>query len=139
MDALQEFAQHWDAYLKQDAVLNKRNKHLQSTITDGRAVVELCVQGKAVFTVSLKGGHFQLRSGKADSPLLSWSVPIALFKEVLLGKERILYALLDRTCTLTFDSPAFTHWNGITALGVILAAQEMVRNNAALKRLVEGI
>lgn len=139
MEALQEFKEKWQAALRQDDVLNKRNKHIQSSIKDGSAVVELTIQDKAVFTVSLKAGEFQLQEGKAKTPLLSWSLPGKLFKEVLLGKERILYALLDKGCTLSFNSSQFTHWNGITALGVILVAQEMMRKNPEMKRIAEAL
>jgi hypothetical protein len=58
---------------------------------------------------------------------------------MLLGKERIVYALLDKECTLSFDSPHFTHWNGTTALAVILAAQEMVKKDPGMKKMVEDL
>jgi len=58
---------------------------------------------------------------------------------MLLGYERIVYALLDNECTLSFDTPHFTHWDGITALAVILTAQEMVKKDLAVKKLVEEL
>ncbi len=139
MAALDEFMHNWEKYLNQDAVLNKRNEHIQSTIKEGKDVVELDIKERGVLTVELKEKGFQLKKDKAEKPLLSWSVPATLFKEVLLGKERIIYALLDKECTLSFDSPHFTHWNGTTALAVILAAQEMVKKDPGMKKMVEDL
>jgi hypothetical protein len=139
MDALYKFMQRWKEYLDQEMELKKRIKHIRSTIDEGRAVVEVDVKSRGVFTIELKEKRFILRKGKAVQPLLSWSVPASLFKEMLLGKERILYAILDKGCTLSFDTPHFTHWDGTTALAVVLAAQEMVKRVPEVKKMVEEI
>jgi hypothetical protein len=119
--------------------LQARNAHFKSTIEQGKAMVEVEVEGKGVYTVELKGERLHIRSGRASIPLLSWRVPLDLLKDVLLGKERILYALLDKRCRLSFDTPNFTHWNGTTALKVILSACEMVKRSPEMRRLVEEL
>jgi hypothetical protein len=137
MDVFHEFVQNWEAYLNQDSVLEERTAHFKSTLEKGQTIVELEVEGKGVFSVELKEKGFQIRTGKAALPLLGWKVPLSLFKEALLGKERILYALLDTRCRLSFDTPHFTHWDGITALEIILLACEMVKKSPEMRKIAE--
>ena len=141
MDTLHIVMRKLEEYLNNEPVLQRRNAHIKSTIKDGKDLVELDIQGTdaGTFTIQVKGKKFLVRTGAATVPLLTWSVPLALFKDVLLGKVKILYTMLDPSCTLTFDSPNFTHWNGITALAVILMAQEMVKKNPELKQMVATI
>ena len=139
MDTLNKFVHKWEESLNQDAVLKRRIEHIQSALEEGREVLEVGIEKKGVFTISLEEKKFYLKSRKASKPLLSWKVPLPLFKQMLLGYERIVYALLDNECTLSFDTPHFTHWDGITALAVILTAQEMVKKDLAVKKLVEEL
>jgi len=139
MDTLNKFVHKWEESLNQDAVLKRGIEHIQSVLEEGREVLEVGIEKKGVFTISLEEKKFYLKSRKASKPLLSWKVPLPLFKQMLLGYERIVYALLDNECTLSFDTPHFTHWDGITALAVILTAQEMVKKDLAVKKLVEEL
>jgi len=139
MEPLQELIHRWERYLNQDPVLKKRNDHIKSTIADGKDVFELEVKDRGTFTVKLQDKKFLLRSGKAEQPLMSWSVPMGLYKKVLLGEERIAFAMLDETSTVSFDTTNFTHWNGATALGVILMTREMVKRDTEIKKLAESI
>jgi len=139
MKPLQEFIQRWERYLNQDTVLKKRNDHIKSTIADGKDVFELEVKDIGTFTVKLKDKNFHLRTGKAEQPLISWRVPLWLYKKVLLGEERIAFAMLDEASTVSFDTPNFIHWNGATALGVILMTREMVKRDPEIKKLAESM
>jgi len=139
MEALNDFMNYLEKYLNAEPIMRRRIEHIKSSIEDGKALVELTIQGKEPFTVELKERRFRIRSGPARVPLLSWSVPMNLLKQVLLGKAKILYTLRDPACTLSFDTPNFTHWNGITALAVILMAQELVKKDPVMKQLVENI
>jgi hypothetical protein len=139
MEPLQELIHRWERYLNQDLVLKKRNDHIKSTIADGKDVFELEVKDRGTFTVKLQDKKFLLRSGKAEQPLISWSVPLWLYKKVLLGEERIAFAMLDEESTVSFDTTNFTHWNGTTALGVILMTREMVKRDSEIKKLAESI
>jgi hypothetical protein len=129
----------WEESLNRDAMLTRRIAHIKSTIKEGKAVIELEIEGKGIFTMVLARKRFQLTSGKSTTPLLRWRVPLTLFKEVLLGKEKILYALLDKVGALSFDTPHFTHWNGATALATILIAQEMVKKDHETRKILENI
>ncbi|HUT84791.1 MAG TPA: hypothetical protein VMX95_09085 [Thermodesulfobacteriota bacterium] len=137
MNLFQKFVEGWETYLNQDPVLRERTAHFKSTLEEGKAVVMVEVEGRGVFSVELKEKGFQIRSGKAALPLLGWKVPLSLFKEALLGKERILYALMDKGCRLSFDTPHFTHWDGITALEIILLACEMVKKSPEMRKIAE--
>jgi len=139
MDVFQAFAQGWETHLNQDPVIRARTAHIKSTLKEGKPLVEVEVEARGVLTVEQKGGTFQIGRDKASHPLLSWRVPLSLFKEVLLGKERILYALLDKRCGLSFDTPHFSHWNGVTALEIILLACEMVKKSPEMRRLAEEL
>ena len=137
MNLFEEFVQKWEAYLNQDPVIQERTAHFKSTLAEEKALVELEVEGNSILTVERKGRKFEIRRDKASLPLLSWRVPLSLFKEVLLGKERILYALLDKRCKLSFDTPNFSHWNGVTALEIILSACEMVKKSPEMRKIAE--
>jgi hypothetical protein len=139
MNLFQKFVEGWETYLNQDPVLRERTAHFKSTLAEEKALVELEVEGNSILTVERKGQKFQIREGKASMPLLSWRVPLSIFKEVLLGKERILYALMDKGCRLSFDTPHFTHWNGVTALEIILSACEMVKRSPEMKKIAEEL
>jgi hypothetical protein len=139
MDVLHEFMQKWGDYLHEDPVLAKRNSHVKCSLKEGKAIVEVDIEDKGVFSVILKGGKFNVSSGKAATPLLSWKIPTRLFKDVLLGKERILYAMLDESCKLSFDTPNFTHWDGATAVEVMVRAQEMVKESPEIRKMVEEL
>ena len=69
MAVLDEFMHNWEKYLNQDAVLNKRNEHIQSTIKEGKDVVELDIKERGVLTVELKEKGLQLKKDKAEKPL----------------------------------------------------------------------
>ena len=93
MNALDKFAEKWEEYLNRDVVVKRRIEHVNSAIEEGRAVAEVDIKDRAVYTIELKGGKFHLRPGRGSKPLLSWVVPATLFREMLLGKE-VFSALL---------------------------------------------
>ena len=139
MESMQAFMQEWEEYLNRDPILKKRNNNYKSTISEGEAIVEVEVEGRGLLTVELVGERLKVRPDKAAHAILSWSVPLPLFKEVLLGSEKLLFALVDGRCKLSFHTPRFTHWNGTTALAVILAAQEMVKRSPEARSLLEAL
>ena len=100
MNTLHEFIHGLETFLNNEPIMKKRNDHIKSTIGDNRALIEIQIQGQDTFTVELKEKRFCARTGIAQTPLLRWSVPLALFKDVLLGKEKMLSARSTRTlCT----------------------------------------
>jgi hypothetical protein len=139
MNSIHDFMHKWEESLNRDAMLARRIDHIKSTIEEGKAVIEIEIDGRGIFTMVLEEKKFRLTSGKSTTPLLRWRVPLTLFKEVLLGKEKILYALLDKVGALSFDTPHFTHWNGATALATILIAQEMVKKDHETRKILENI
>jgi hypothetical protein len=139
MKSLDLFMQRWQDALNHDPVLQKRNNHIKSTIPDGKDVFELSIHDTESFSVKLDNKSFAIRKGKADHPLIRWEVPQPLLKKVLLGEERIAYAFLDEECSLSFDTPNCTHWNGATALAVILMTREMVKKDPEIKKIAESL
>ncbi|MBW2183413.1 MAG: hypothetical protein JRF49_06070 [Deltaproteobacteria bacterium] len=55
----------------------------------------------------------------------------------MLGKQRLIYGLLDSRGILSFDTPSFTHWNGATIIEMLFLASEMSVKNSEVSKLVE--
>ena len=62
-----------------------------------------------------------------------------VFKDVMLGKHRLIFSMLDPSVTLLFDSANFTHWNGATVIEMLLLAHEMTAQNKEISKIVEGL
>ena len=128
----------WEEVLNKDSELGERNKSIYSTL-EGRTAIQLEVEGKPSYVVDIKGGRFKVHQGTATNPLLSWKLPVSLFKDVMLGKHRLIYSLLDSRGTLSFDTPNFTHWNGATIIEMLFLSCEMGIKNLEVSKLVEGL
>ncbi len=138
MDDFAKIMSRLEEVLNRDAELEERNKSIYSTL-EGRAAVQLEVEGKPSYVVDIKDGRFKVHQGTATTPLLSWKLPVSLFKDVMLGKHRLIYSLLDPRGTLSFDTPNFTHWNGATIIELLFLSCETGIKNSEVSKLVEGL
>ncbi len=129
---------YWEEVLNTDPELKERNKSIYSSL-EGRTAIQLEVEGKPPYLVSVNGCKFKVQQGSATSPLLRWKLPVSLFKDVMLEKHRLIYSLLDPRGTISFDTPHFTHWNGATVIEMLFLAQEMTIKNTEMSKLVEGL
>jgi hypothetical protein len=128
----------WEEVLNKDAELDERNKSIYSGI-EGRTVIQIEVEGKPSYIIDVKGGKFKVHQSSVTSPLLNWKLPVSLFKDVMLGRHRLIYSLLDPKGTLSFDAPNFTHWNGATIIEMLYLACEMGVMNSEVSKLVEEL
>ena len=138
MDNFAKMMNCWEEVLNTDAELEERNKSIYSSL-EGMTAIQLEVEGQPSYIMDVKSGKFKLQQGSATSPLLKWKLPVALFKDVLLGKLRLIYSLLDQRGTVSFDTPNFTHWNGATVIEMLFLACELCAKNQEVSKLVEGL
>ncbi|MCK5187133.1 MAG: hypothetical protein KAR43_08365 [Deltaproteobacteria bacterium] len=136
IDVFAKIMSNWEEVLNSDAELEERNKSIYSSLK-GRVAIQLEVEGQPSYIVDISGGKFKVHQGSAASPLISWNLPVSLFKDVMLGKQRLIYGLLDSRGTLSFDTPSFTHWNGATIIEMLFLASEMSVKNSEVSKLVE--
>jgi hypothetical protein len=138
MDTFERLMNSWEQVLNADAELEERNKSPYSSV-EGQAAIQLEVGRQPAYSVHVQGGKFSIRKAAAEKPLLRWQVPGGVFKDVLLGRHRLIYSILDPAGTLSFDSANFTHWNGATIIEMLLLAHEMTAQNKEMSTLVEGL
>ena len=138
MDNFATIMDRWGTILNSDEELAERNKSIYSSL-EGRTAINLEVAGQNPYRVDVSGGKFTVQQGSAEGPLLTWKLPLALLKEVMLGKQRLIYGLLDPRGTLAFDTPNFTHWNGATIIEILFLACEMGEKEAEISQLIKGL
>jgi hypothetical protein len=138
MNNLATIMKRWEEVLNIDKELAERNRSIYSSV-EGSIPIQIEVDGESSYKVEIKGGKFKIQKGSDKKPLLTWKLPVELFKEVMLGKQRLIYAMLDPRGTLSFDKPNFTHWNGATIIEMLFLASEMGQNESNISKLVEGL
>ena len=138
MDNLAKIMKRWEEVLNDDGELAERNKSIYSSV-EGRIAIQIEVDGESSYKIEIKGGKFKIQKGSDKTPLLTWKLPIGLFKDVMLGKQRVIYALLDPRGKLSFDTPNFTHWNGATIIEILFLASEMGQKESNISKLVEDL
>lgn len=138
MDHLAQIMESWEAVLNADAELAERGKSIYSTL-EGKTAIQMDIEGQSPYHVDVIGNSFKIRRGTADGALLFWKLPLSLFKDVMLGKHRLIYSLLDPRGMLAFDTPNFTHWNGASIIEMLYLACEMTQKSRSLAELVEGL
>ena len=138
MDILATIMKRWEEVLNSDEELAERNKSMYSSV-EGRIAVQIELEGQPSYKVTIKDGKFKIQQGLDKKPLLTWKLPVLLFKDVMLGKQRLIYALLDPRGTLSFDTPNFSHWNGATVIEMLFLASEMGQKESEISELVEGL
>ena len=138
MNHFVKIMKHWAEVLNSDAELQERNKSIYSSL-EGRTAIQLEVEGQPSYVVDVSGGKFEIHQGTAARPLISWKLPVLLFKDVMRGKQRLIYGLLDSRGTLSFDTPSFTHWNGATIIEMLYLACEMGVGNSEVSKMVGAL
>ena len=136
MDTFAKIMNRWEEVLNQDVELEERNKSIYSDL-EGRSAIQLELEGQPSYIVDVNSGKFRVHHGSSKTPLLNWKLPVSLFQDVMLGKHRLIYSLLDPRGTLSFDSPHFTHWNGATIIEMLYLACEMSAKSSEISKLVE--
>ncbi|MEM4203937.1 MAG: hypothetical protein QXS54_07700 [Candidatus Methanomethylicaceae archaeon] len=108
------------------------------TILLGKELITFKIRNSFAFTISLnKNGTFSIEPRTGIDPILSVEMPSQLFKDMALGKERVVYSLADPQNSVSYkEGIAFSDW--ITIFEVISALQELVESDPELWQLIEG-
>ena len=138
MDNLAKIMGSWEAVLNSDAELAERGRSIYSML-EGKSAIQIEIEGQSPYHVLVADNKFKIQPGSAGTALLRWKLPLPLFKDVMLGRHRLIYSLLDPRGVLTFDTPNFTHWNGATIIEMLYLACEMAQKSRSLSELVEGV
>ena len=131
MDKIESFIKKWEDELNADEELSLRNIDKASTM-EGRDAIQLNIEGGDQYSLRSENGKFKCRKGPSEKPLLCWSLPPELLREVLVGSQPVFYALLDDRGELSFDTQNFTHFNGASIIEMLYLAQEVVKKSPEL-------
>lgn len=113
-------------------------KGYSRSILDGRELIEICVPGAFIYTIKLEKGLFSIVEGKAKEPCLGITMPLSLFKELILSRHRIVWALTDERVKLRWiDGVAHSDW--ITILELLAIGQEAVDKDPKMWDIVEAL
>jgi len=105
----------------------------------GREAIEIEVLDRFIFTISIdKSGNFVVEMRKAFNPCLSVKMPIDVFKDMVLGRERVVYALADKRNDIKYDGDiGLSDW--ITIFGILGKMQELVESDPHIWKLIEEL
>lgn len=103
----------------------------------GREVLEISIEKCFTISVGIKSDYtFYIVSRKAENPCLRAEIPFDVFKDMALGRERVIYALADERNNITYeDGISLSDW--ITILGVIGKIQEFMEAEPSLWETLE--
>jgi len=138
MDNLGKIMSRWQEVLNSDQELEERNKSIYSTL-EGKTAIQLEVEKQPAYVVEVQGGKFIVHQGSAKMPLLKWRLSLDLFRDIMLGKYRLVYGLLDPRGEVSFDTAHFTHWNGASIIEMLLLAQELAVKEGEATRLIREL
>ncbi|MDI9619205.1 MAG: hypothetical protein QFX33_00065 [Candidatus Nezhaarchaeota archaeon] len=114
-----------------------RARGYPSSILIGRDLIQVDVEGRSVYTISLsEEGVFKVEMRPAKNPILEVALPIFLFKELVLGKHRVIWALSDPKVRVRHSNGiSLSDW--VTVLEIFACMQELVERRPDLWRIVE--
>jgi hypothetical protein len=138
MDNFEKVMSSWQEALNSDQELKERNRNISSTL-EGKTALQLEVAKKPPQVIEVQDGKFTIHQGSVRTPLLKWTLSLDLFKDIMLGKYRVVYGLLDPRGEVSFDSENFTHWNGASIIEMLLLAQELAVRDGEVSRLVREL
>jgi hypothetical protein len=114
-------------------------KGYKQCMLDGRELVELEVPDAFYCVIQLKEGEFSIARKKAKDPCLSCRIPLNLFREMVLGKHKVVWVLCDKsvqvkTCTHRI---ALSDWT--TILEVLVCAIDLTEMNPKIWKFWENL
>ncbi len=96
---------------------------------DGREVIELQIEGAFHATVSLEAGIFKVKATPAKDACLSCAMPLELFKNMVLTKHKVIWALCQKTAKVRTGSLQLGLSDWTTVLEVLACLTDMAEMN----------
>ncbi|MEM2454937.1 MAG: hypothetical protein QXL85_07250 [Candidatus Bathyarchaeia archaeon] len=107
---------------------------------DNKELIELKVDKLFVYTFELKEGKFIVRAGSANGrPVLRVKMPKDVFKDMILTKQRVIWALADPRNEIECLWPEIGWSDWITVLEILVVGQELVERDPAMWDLIENL
>lgn len=107
---------------------------------EGKELIEISVPEKLEYTFGLFEGVFKVRKGGAEgTPVLRVEMPLDTFKNMILTKQRVIWALTDPRNKVECRWPEVAYSDWITTLELLVIGQELVERNPAMWDLVEAL
>lgn len=107
---------------------------------EGKELIELSVPKLFTYTFELKEGKFIIKEGSATGrPILRVRMPLDVFKEMILTKQRVIWALADPRNDLECIWPEIGWSDWITVLEILVIGQELVERVSTMWDLIEGL
>jgi hypothetical protein len=107
---------------------------------DGKELIELNVSKLFTCTIELKNGKFTIREGQASTrPILRVQMPPQVFKDMILTKQRVIWALADPRNNVECMWPEIGWSDWVTVLEILVIGQELVERNPAMWDAIENI
>ena len=101
---------------------------------------EISVPGFLKYTFGLTDGVSYVREGAAKGvPILRVEMPLDTFKDMILTKQRVIWALADPRNKVECMWPGVAYSDWITTLELLVIGQEVVERNPAMWDLIEDM
>lgn len=104
----------------------------------GKELITFKIKGAFSLTITLTdNGTFKVEPKEGQSPILSVEMSSELFKNMALGKEKVVYSLANPQNSICYkEGIAFSDW--ITLFEVISVLQELVESDPEIWKSIEG-
>jgi hypothetical protein len=107
---------------------------------EGKELMELGVPEMFKYTFELKEGKYIVREGAATvRPVLRVEMPLDTFKDMVLTKQRVVWALADPRNKVECMWPEIGWSDWITVLEILVIGQELVEREPAMWDLIEAL
>lgn len=114
-----------------------RTRGYSASILDGKELIEITVPDHFTMCIGLNKGNFYARFRKGSKPCLKVEMPLDLFKELLLGYHRVIWALSDKRNKIEYiSSLALSDWT--TIFEVLTCAQELCESDPEVWDQIEN-
>jgi hypothetical protein len=114
-------------------------KGYNKCMLDGRDLIELNILNAFKCVIQLKEGKFQIVKRKAEDPCLSCRIPIKLFREMILGKHKVIWVLCDKSVQIKTSQKQLGLSDWTTILEILVCAMDLAEMNPKMWRFWENL
>lgn len=114
-------------------------KGYKKCMLDGRELVELDVPDAFHCVVQLKKGEFEISRKKAKDPCLFCRIPLELFREMILGKHKVIWVLCDKSVEVKTCKQRIALSDWTTILEILVCAMDLAEMNPSMWEFWENL